>query len=221
MIITIDGPAGAGKSTAAKALAARLEFDFLDTGAMYRGVAVAALRAGVDLHDQQALARLIDTLRLEVSPGRVVVNGEDLSAAIRSAETTAATGPVASSPVVRRFLAEIQRRIAAGRNIVCEGRDQGTVVFPAAACKFFLVAEARERALRRQREMDQRGEQVDLDELLRAIEARDQRDAARDLAPMVPAPDAVIVDSTGLSALEVVDRMEAEVRRRMSSISPG
>jgi cytidylate kinase len=216
MIITIDGPAGAGKSSAARALAVRFGFDFLDTGAMFRGVALAALRARIDLRDQAALARLIDSLRLDVQPGRVVLNGEDVSEAIRTAETTAAAGLVADSPVVRRFLAESQRRIAAGRNMVCEGRDQGTVVFPDAGCKFFLVADPRERALRRQREMEQRGEPVDLDTLLEAIEARDRRDAARDLAPMVPAADAVVLDSTALTLQEVVARMEAEVRRRMT-----
>ncbi len=216
MIITIDGPAGSGKSTAARALAARLCFEFLDTGSMYRAVALAALRAGIDRHDQDALARLLAELRLDVSPGHVVLNGADVSTAIRSAETTAATGAVADSPVVRRFLADRQRRLAAGRNIVCEGRDQGTVVFPNAGCKFFLIADPRERARRRQREMEQRGETVELDQIRQAIEVRDQRDAARDLVPMVPAADAVLLDSTGLSLEEVVDRMENEVRRRMT-----
>ena len=219
MIITIDGPAGAGKSTAAKALAARLGFDFLDTGAMFRSVAVAALRAHIDLRDQGALTRLIESVRVDVYPGHVLLNGEDVTSAIRTDEATAATGPVADSPVVRRFLAQSQRRIAAGRNMVCEGRDQGTVVFPDAACKFFLVADPRERALRRQREIEQRGETVNFEDLLTAIEARDRRDAARDLAPMVPAADAVILDSTALSLPEVVDRMEAEVRRRMKRVS--
>jgi cytidylate kinase len=215
MIITIDGPAGSGKSSAARDLAARLGFEFLDTGSMYRAVALAALRAGTDRRDQDALARLLDGLRLEVRPGRVVLNGEDVSLAIRTPETTEATGSVADSPVVRRCLVGMQRQAAAGRNIVCEGRDQGTVVFPDAGCKFFLVADPRERARRRAREMEQRGERVDLDELQRAIEARDARDAARDLAPMVPAADAVVLDSTGLTLDEVVDRMEAEVRRRL------
>ncbi len=215
MIITIDGPAGAGKSSAAKALAARLGFEFLDTGAMYRSVALAALRAGIGLRDEAGLSKLLEVLRLDMQPGHVFLNGEDVSAAIRTAETTAATGAVADSPVVRRFLADSQRRLAAGRRIVCEGRDQGTVVFPLAVCKFFLVADPRERAERRQREMSERGEAVELAPLLEAIELRDRRDAARDLAPMVPAADAVVLDSTGLTMEEVVDRMEAEVRRRM------
>ena len=213
MIVTIDGPAGAGKSSAARALARRLGFEFLDTGAMYRAVALAALRAGVDLHDQPGLARLLGTLNIDMPPGRVLLNGEDVTAAIRTPEVTAATSPVADSRAVRQHLAGLQRAIAGGRDMVCEGRDQGTVVFPDAACKFFLKADPVERARRRQREMEARGQAVDLDAVLRAQEERDRRDAARDLAPMVPAADAIIVDSTHLGPAQVVDLMECEVRR--------
>ncbi len=215
MIITIDGPAGAGKSTAAKALAQRLGFEYLDTGAMYRAVTLAGLRAGIDLGDQEALARLVAALRLDVSGGRVVLNGEDVTGAIRAKEVTTATSVVADNPVVRQRLGELQRATAAGRNMVCEGRDQGTLVFPDAACKFFLVADPNERARRRQRDMTARGESVPWEELLAAQEVRDRRDADRAIAPMVPAPDAVHLDSTGLSLDEVVTRMEREVRRRL------
>ena len=214
MIITIDGPGGAGKSSAAKALARRLGFEFLDTGAMYRAITLAALRAGLDPHDQDALARLMDGLRLELAPGRVLLDGEDISRLIRTPEVDLGTGAIADSPVVRRRLGAMQRAMAAGRRMVCEGRDQGTVVFPEAFCKFFLSAAPEERARRRQAEMAARGQTVDLAPLLQALEARDRRDEARDLAPMRPAADAVVLDSTGLSMDEVVDRMEAEVRRR-------
>jgi cytidylate kinase len=213
MIVTIDGPAGAGKSSAARALAQRLGFEFLDTGATYRAVALAALRAGLDLHDQDALARLLTTLVIEMPPGRVLLNGEDVTAAIRAPDVTAATSPVADSKAVRQHLARLQRAVAAGRDMVCEGRDQGTVVFPDAACKFFLKADPAERARRRQREMAARGEAVEFDAVLRAQEERDRRDAARDLAPMVPAADAVVLDSTHLGLAQVVDLMEREVRR--------
>jgi cytidylate kinase len=214
MIVTIDGPAGAGKSSAARALAKRLGFEFLDTGASYRAVALAALRAGIDLADQDALARLLGSLRLEMPPGgKVIVNGDDVTTAIRSQEVTAASSVVAVSPVVRPWLVEWQRRVAAGRNVVTEGRDQGTVVFPDAACKFFLVADPVERARRRQRDLAARGETTDLQEILRAQQVRDQRDAARDLSPMVPAADALLLDSTALTLEQVVDRMEQEVRR--------
>ncbi len=213
MIVTIDGPAGAGKSSAARALARRLGFEFLDTGAMYRAVALAALRAGLDLRDDAALGRLVITLRLEMPPGHVLLNGEDVTAAIRTPEVTAATGPVADSRPVRQHLVGLQRAIAAGRNMVCEGRDQGTIVFPDAARKFFLKADPIERARRRQSEMEARGEAADFAAVLGAQEERDRRDAARDLAPMVPADDAILLDSTHLPLDRVVDLMEQEVRR--------
>jgi cytidylate kinase len=216
MIITIDGPAGAGKSSAARALAQRLGFEFLDTGAMYRSVALAARRAGVDLADPAAAEALVAGLRLELPAGRVLLDGEDVSAAIRRPEVTAATGAAADSPAVRRRLADLQRAIAAGRNMVAEGRDQGTVVFPDAVCKFFLVADPEERARRRQRELEARHEPVDFAALLAAILERDRRDAARDIAPMRPADDAILLDTTRLSLDEVVDRMETECRCRFS-----
>lgn len=215
MMITIDGPAGAGKSSAARALARRLGFDFLDTGAMYRAVGLAALRHSVDLTDEAGLERLLCDLRLEMPPGgHVLLNGEDVTAAIRSPEATAASSPVAASNVVRRRLVELQRELAVGRDLVTEGRDQGTVVFPDSVCKFFLTAAAGERARRRHAEMAAGGEVVDFAAILRAQDARDQRDATRDLAPMRPADDAIVLDTTGLSFDEVVDRLFAEVERR-------
>lgn len=218
MIITIDGPAGAGKSSAARTLAQRLGFEFLDTGAMYRAVAWAALRAGLDPRDESAVAQLVESLRLEMPPGgRVVVDSEDVTPFLRTREVTAATGPVADNSAVRRRLVRMQQTIAAGRSMVCEGRDQGTLVFPDARCKFYLIADPVERARRRQGEMAARGETVELEQLLREQEIRDARDAARDLAPMRPAEDAVVLDSTRLGAEQVVEAMEAEVRRRLGS----
>jgi cytidylate kinase len=214
MIVTLDGPAGAGKSSAAKALAGRLGFEYLDTGAMYRAVTLAVLRAGTDPQDQRTLAQLLTGLRLEMPPGRVLLNGEDITKEIRAAKVTYASGRVADSPIVRRQLVDLQRTWAGGRNVVCEGRDQGTLVFPDAACKFFLIADPQERARRRQREMAARGEVFSWDEVLRAQEERDRRDAARDLAPMVPATDAIILDTTHLSLDQVVERMEQEVKKR-------
>lgn len=214
MIVTIDGPAGAGKSSVARLLAQRLCFDFLDTGAMYRAVTLAALRAGLDLADQDALAAWLDGLRLDLPPGQVLLNGEDVTGLIRTPEITAASAPIASSPVVRRRLVEWQRLIAEGRSIVCEGRDQGTIVFPNAGCKFFLIADPEERARRRQRELQDKGQAVIFEQILQAQKARDQRDAARDIAPMVPAADAVILDSTRLTLGQVVDLMEREVLAR-------
>ena len=149
-------------------------------------------------------------------PGRVLLNDEDVTSAIRSVEVTNASGVIASSRIVRQHLVGLQRAAAAGRDLVCEGRDQGTIVFPDAACKFFLVAEPTERARRRQGEMAKRGDVQSLEEVLRAQDERDRGDAARDIAPMVPAADAIMLDSTGLALEQVVDRMEQEVRRCMS-----
>jgi cytidylate kinase len=214
MIVTIDGPAGAGKSSAAKLLAQCLGFEFLDTGAMYRAVTFAGMRVGLDLGDQAALARLVAGLTIDMPPGQVLLNGENVTGLIRTPEITANSTPIAESRVVRQFLVERQRALAQGRNMVCEGRDQGTVVFPDALCKFFLFADPVERARRRQRDLEARGHHVPWKEVLRAQETRDFRDAARDVAPMVPAKDAILLDSTHLSLDEVVQRMVKEVRTR-------
>jgi CMP/dCMP kinase len=216
MIVTIDGPAGAGKSSAAKLLAQRLDFEFLDTGAMYRAVTLAGLRAGCDLSDPKTMQELLAHLALDMPAGKVLLNGEDITGLIRTPEITAASGPVASNPAVRRQLVQWQRAVAAGRNFVCEGRDQGTIVFPDAGCKFFLEADPEERARRRHRELLERGEKVSLEEIRSAQEARDRRDAARDIAPMVPAADAICLDSTFCTLEQIVARMEAEVRRRLA-----
>lgn len=216
MVITIDGPAGAGKSSAARMLARRLGFDFLDTGAMYRAVTLAGLRGGCDLANEEALARLLASMRLEMLPGRVILNGEDVTLAIRASEVTEASRYAANSPVVRRQMVQWQRDLAAGRNMVCEGRDQGTVAFPQAECKFFLGADPVERAQRRQRELQERGQAVSVAEVLQQQQQRDQRDAARQLAPMIPAADAIILDSTHLTLEQVVQRMEQEVMARMA-----
>jgi cytidylate kinase len=220
MIVTIDGPAGAGKSSAARALARRLSFEFLDTGAMYRAVALAAARAGVALDDDIGLRALLGRARLELTAGQVLLDGEDVSALIRTPEVSAGSSVVAASPVVRPRLAELQRRIALGRDMVCEGRDQGTVVFPDAGCKFFLTADPEERLRRRALELRARGERVDLDALRLAQAQRDARDSTREVAPLKPAADAVRIDSTHLSLEQVVARMEAEVRKRLAA-APG
>lgn len=213
MIVTIDGPAGSGKSTAARALAERLGFEFLDTGAMFRAVALALSRQSIDLEDLAAVESVLARLHLDVPPGRVVLNREDVSAAIRTAEASQAASKVAVIPAVRQFLAKEQRRIAFGRNMVCEGRDQGTVVFPEAECKFFLVADPRARAERRFQELLAKGEAATFEDVLVAQEERDARDSRRDLAPMKPATDALVIDTTHLSADEVLSRLEEVVRR--------
>ncbi len=213
MIVTIDGPAGAGKSSAARMLAERLGFDFLDTGAMYRAVTLAALRSSLDTQDQAAIAHLAKNLTIELAAGRVRLNGDDVTDAIRKREVTAASGAIADNPAVRNHLGELQRSVAVGRDIVCEGRDQGTIVFPDAACTFFLTADADARARRRQAEWAQRSESARVDEVRRDQEARDRRDEERRIAPLRPADDAHIIDSTHLDLAEVVSLMEQHVRQ--------
>lgn len=216
MIVCIDGPAGAGKSSAARALARRLGFRFLDTGAMYRAVAHAALRRGLPWDDPEALARLARTLKISVSESQVMVDGEDVTREIRTLAVTTVTHYAANNPAVREHLVELQRRAAAGANVVTEGRDQGTVVFPHAECKIFLTATAAERARRRLLDLQGRGETTTYDEVLAEQTQRDQRDASRAVGPLRPAHDAVEVITDGLRPDEVVDRLEALVRARMA-----
>jgi cytidylate kinase len=216
MIVTVDGPAGAGKSSAARALADRLGFEYLDTGAMYRAVTLAGLQSHTDFHDAHAVNRLLSQIRIELPPGRVLLNGEEVSDAIRTSHVTRASSLAADNRTVRQHLVALQRAVTEGRNMVSEGRDQGTIVFPDALYKFFLVADPSERARRRQKEMESRGEVQSWEDVLRAQEERDRRDAARDLAPMVPAADALIIDNTHLTLEQVVDLLETHVRRRLA-----
>lgn len=215
MIVTIDGPAGAGKSTASRALATRLGFGFLDTGAMYRAVALAALRAGVSL-DETGLAPVLAVLHLEMpTSGTIRLNGEDVVGLLRSPEVTATSSVVATLACVRTCLVRLQRQVAVGQNLVTEGRDQGTVVFPDAGCKFFLTADPVERARRRQAELTilRGGEGPSLSALLTDMATRDERDASREVGPLRPAVDAIVLDTTHLSLADVVVRMETAVRR--------
>lgn len=216
MIICIDGPAGAGKSSAARALARRLAFRFLDTGAMYRAVAHAALRRGLCWDEPEALARLARELKIDVGESQVLVDGEDVTGEIRTLAVTTVTHYAANNPAVREHLVELQRRAAAGGRVVTEGRDQGTVVFPNAECKIFLTASPAERAQRRLLDLRRRGETASYDQVLAEQTQRDQRDANRAVGPLRPAPDAIEVITDGLRPDEVVDRLEALVRARMA-----
>ena len=213
MIITIDGPAGAGKS-ASPGLARRLGFRFLDTGAMYRAVALAGMRQGVDWQKPDELAELAETLDLRVINERVFLGDEDVTDVVRGLDVTAVTRYAADNPRVRENLVQRQRAIAGCDNIVTEGRDQGTVVFPDAACKIFLTASEQERARRRLLDLQAQGEAATLDEVLIAQRRRDRQDATRAVGPLVAAADAIEVCTDGLSQEEVVDRLEMLAGRR-------
>ena len=216
MIITLDGPAGAGKSSAARALATRLGWCYMDTGAMYRAVALIALDRSVPLDDATRVAMLADSLAIAFRDGRVFVGDRDVSTEIRTARVTSATRPVADAPPVREVMKQMQRRIAAGIDVVTEGRDQGSEVFPDAEVKVFLTASPVERALRRHREETARGVPLSLDDVLDAQNRRDEGDRTRPVGAMHPAADAVLVETDGLTPEEVVDRLVRliEARRR-------
>ncbi len=218
-IIAIDGPAGAGKSTVARQLARRLRYRFLDSGALYRTVTLAALRAGLSPGDEEQVAALARTLdiRLEGGPDdpRVLLGGDDVSAEIRGPAVSNAVSTVAALARVREAMVPLQKGIAADGGVVAEGRDIGTVVFPDADVKFYLDADPAERARRR---ADERGE-ADVESVRREIVSRDRDDTDRDVAPLCAAADAVRVDTTALTLGEVVARLAAEIEGRMGSAS--
>ena len=207
MIITLDGPAGAGKSSAARSLASRMGWCYIDTGAMYRSLALIALEREISLEDSLQVARLGEALQIVFLDGRVLVEGRDVSAEIRTDRITAATRPVADAPLVREAMKNVQRKMAAGRDVITEGRDQGSVVFPDADLKVFLTASATERARRRHLEEVSRGTQATLAAVLESQSRRDQADQSRPVGALRPADHAFIFQTDGLSPEEVVDRL--------------
>jgi cytidylate kinase len=218
MIVAIDGPAGSGKSTVAREVARRLGFTYLDSGAMYRAVTLAALERGADLADGDALGALAGGLEIELrrrddDNAQVFVDGRDVSGAIREPRVTGASSKVAAHPQVRAALLDKQRGLMAAGNYVVEGRDIGTVVAPDAPVKAFLTADPEERARRRAAELERRGLSIDRDEVRGAIEQRDTLDSTRSAAPLRRADDAELIDTTDLDAGQVADRILALVER--------
>ncbi|WP_322801362.1 (d)CMP kinase [Thermoflexus sp.] len=225
--IAIDGPAASGKSTLAQRLAAHLGYAYIDTGVMYRAVTWAALQRGIPVTDEEALTRLAETLDLDILPpteadGRpytVRVEGEDITWALRSPEVDAAVSQVSAYPGVRRALTQRQRQIGLRGRVVMVGRDIGTVVLPEADFKLYLDADLKTRAWRRYRELRDRGEAVSFEEVLETMRQRDALDQGREVAPLRPAPDAVVLDTTAMDIEEVFQRVLALLEARCQETS--
>jgi len=217
--VAIDGPAGAGKSTIARRASAALGFIYVDTGAMYRTVALYMLRAGVDLNDAAAVEAELGNVSVDIcyqeDGQHVLLNGEDVSSAIRTPEVSLGASAVSAHPVVRKFLFGLQLSLAEKNNVVMDGRDIGTVVLPNAQAKIFLTASPEERARRRFLELQEKGLPDTYEEALADVKKRDLQDSTRAVAPLKPAEDAVILDTTGYTLEESIDKLIAIVKERL------
>lgn len=222
LIITIDGPVGAGKSTAARLLAKRLGYRYIDSGAMYRALSWKALQAGLDLDDEQSLRRLADETSIVLDPAGdrelVLVDGQEVSRRLREREVEQASSKVSTHPSVRCVMVAQQRRMAARGGVVMDGRDIGTVVFPDADLKFYLMARLEVRTTRRFLEAQAVGATRGLDELAKEIKARDARDMSRCASPLRKADEAVTIDTSDLSVSQAVDAMEEAIRRNRAAL---
>lgn len=224
--VTIDGPAGAGKGVVSALLAERLGFTRLDTGAMYRAVALHALRHDFELskniarkHLEDRLQLLLPEIHIEINGQRVLLNGNEISQAIRTQEVSVAASFISQFACVRQKLTEIQRKIAQNTDLVAEGRDMGTVVFPNAQCKFFLTAKPEIRAKRRWLQLKDQGVEMDFETVLREIQQRDEADSSRQIAPLVMAPTAMLVDSSYMDVEEVVHTMYEHVKQLIPNLN--
>jgi len=222
IVITIDGPAGAGKTTIGKALSDRLGYRYVDTGALYRAIALAAERKNLTKTDDDAIQMLLSQITVDLPhdrPDAVLLNGEDVFSLIRTPSISKLASDLSAKPFVRSFLLSLQRHLGETQNVVFEGRDTGTVIFPNSPVKFFLFATLSARAKRRYLEFLKKGVEVTLEDVEKDISLRDQNDSTRSLAPLKPAPDAILIDSTDLSINQVVDKMVFQVEQKLSSFS--
>ena len=220
-IVTIDGPSGAGKSTISRLLAAALGYTYLDTGAMYRAVGYRVEELGLDLANAEGLRGLLADFTLQLLPGaddtRVILNGEDISRAIRTPEMGMMASRVSALGLVREKLVRLQQELGRQGRVVAEGRDTGTVVFPEAGYKFFLDASAEERAERRRKQLEEKGQTIEYDEILAQIVKRDHDDSVRALSPLRPAADAIIVDSSAMNIEQVIAFMRQCIAKPQST----
>ena len=219
MIVTIDGPAGAGKSSIAKQVAERIGFDFLDTGAMYRAITLGVIRRQIELKDPAAVIKFAETAEVCWKAGRVLLNGDDVTDEIRSPSVTSAIKYIADLQEVRVRLSAEQREIAAGRDMVSDGRDQGTEVFPDADCKLFLTASPEERAKRRQDQLTRCGRFLPIEEIRKAQDKRDLEDRMRPMGALRPAEDAIVIHTDGMTIQEVVEKTLYWIHRKIERTS--
>lgn len=219
--VAIDGPAGAGKSTIAKLVAKKLNFIYVDTGALYRAIGLYALKKGIDPQDKLLITPLLIEININLQfkngEQKVIMNGEDVSSSIRTPEASMAASAVSAIPSVREFLFSLQRNIAKNSNVIMDGRDIGTVILPNANVKIFLTAAAHERALRRYNELKQKGIELNFDDVLKDIEERDYNDSHRSIAPLKPAADAILIDTTDLNLEQSAEKIELLIKEKLNN----
>ncbi len=217
--VAIDGPAGAGKSSIAKAVAKELGFIYVDTGALYRAIALGCIKMNIPVENETAVSTVLEKIRIELvfveGTQHVLLNGKDVSEEIRTEKVSMSASTVSGIPQVRAFLLELQRGFAKTQNVIMDGRDIGTVVLPDAQVKIFLTASAQARAMRRTLQLEQKGEPADYEKILEDIIKRDHNDSTREIAPLKPAEDSIIVDTTDLDLEQSVNKIKELIKRRM------
>lgn len=215
IIVAIDGPAGSGKSTIAKIIADRYSFTYIDTGAMYRMITLYCLDNNIDFESEMAIKNVLDNISLDMQGDKFFLNNKEVTKEIRETRVNENVSKIASIRIVRENLVNLQRKISQGKNVILDGRDIGTVVFPDAQIKIYLIASPEERAKRRYKELIQKGTEISYDEVLKSIKERDYIDSTRKESPLMKADDAVELDSTGLKIDEVLDFISKKIEEKL------